>query len=251
MNEPDVRDFEGPEQFEAFRRAVARPDSAVARFEAAVAAVLDGDELTLRQLLSDDPELIRARSMRSHHATLLNYVGANGVERQETPANVVRVATDPARCRRRNRRWRGPLRRHDDAGPCRDERLSGIGRRAGGTAHVAVAARRAARYRGRERLHARTPTNRATTSAAVPVRRDHLVGIAAHDHFEHRARVVSAVVLDDEHLVRHRFAAERPDDSLDSGGDAPSSLCAGITADNVKGGTSLSTSRCCCRESRG
>jgi hypothetical protein len=92
-NEPDVRDFEGPEQFEAFRRAVAQPDSAVARFEAAVKAVIDGDEITLQRLLRDDPELVRARSMRAHHATLLNYVGANGVERQETPANIVRIAT--------------------------------------------------------------------------------------------------------------------------------------------------------------
>lgn len=62
-------------------------------FEAAATAVVDGDEATLRQLLRDEPELIRARSTYSHRATLLNYVGANGVERQETPANAVRIAT--------------------------------------------------------------------------------------------------------------------------------------------------------------
>jgi hypothetical protein len=90
---PDVREFEGPDQFEAFQRAVAQPGSAVARFEAAARAVVDGDEVTLQRLLRDDPELIRTRSMRAHHATLLNYVGANGVERQETPANIVRIAT--------------------------------------------------------------------------------------------------------------------------------------------------------------
>jgi hypothetical protein len=63
------------------------------QFEAAVTAVIDGDEIALRQLLRDNPELIRARSTREHHATLLNYVGANGVERQETPANAVSIAT--------------------------------------------------------------------------------------------------------------------------------------------------------------
>jgi hypothetical protein len=93
MHAPVVRDFEGPEQFEAFRRAVAQPDSKVARFEAAIKAVVDGDDVTLQRLLRDDPELVRERSMRGHHATLLNYVGANGVERQETPANAVRIAT--------------------------------------------------------------------------------------------------------------------------------------------------------------
>jgi Ankyrin repeats (many copies) len=93
MDQPDVRDFDGPEELEAFRRAVAQPESLVARFEAAVAAVIDGDEVTLRRLLNEHPELIRARSMRRHHATLLNYVGANGVERQQTPANAVRIAT--------------------------------------------------------------------------------------------------------------------------------------------------------------
>jgi ankyrin repeat protein len=48
----------------------------------------------LRSLLRDDPELVRARSARSHHATLLHYVAANGVEdsRQRTPANAVDVA---------------------------------------------------------------------------------------------------------------------------------------------------------------
>lgn len=92
-NAPDVGEFEGPEQFEAFQRAAAQPESAVARFEAAAKAVVDGDEAALQRLLRDDPGLIRARSMRTHHATLLNYVGANGVERQETPANAVRIAT--------------------------------------------------------------------------------------------------------------------------------------------------------------
>lgn len=45
-------------------------------------------------VLREHPELVRARSLRRHHATLLHYIGANGVEgyRQKTPANAVNVA---------------------------------------------------------------------------------------------------------------------------------------------------------------
>src|SRR5262249_11815806 len=48
----------------------------------------------LDQLLQDDPTLPRARSARSHHATLLHYLAANGVEdyRQRTPPNAVEIA---------------------------------------------------------------------------------------------------------------------------------------------------------------
>lgn len=62
-------------------------------FEAAVDAVVSGDLDTLRRLLT--PALVRGRSQREHHATLLHYVSANGVEnaRQRTPANAVEVAT--------------------------------------------------------------------------------------------------------------------------------------------------------------
>jgi hypothetical protein len=63
-------------------------------FESAADAVAGGDVATLRSLLAADPRLIRARSAREHHATLLHYVAANGVEdeRQRTPANAVEVA---------------------------------------------------------------------------------------------------------------------------------------------------------------
>lgn len=63
-------------------------------FERAVEAVISGDLDTLRALLRDDPSLVRARSQRPHHATLLHYVSANGVEdeRQKTPPNAVDVA---------------------------------------------------------------------------------------------------------------------------------------------------------------
>ena len=64
------------------------------RFEAAVEAVVSGDVATLRSLLREHPELIRAVSTRRHRATLLHYVAANGVEdgRQKTPQNAVDVA---------------------------------------------------------------------------------------------------------------------------------------------------------------
>jgi ankyrin repeat protein len=70
-------------------------DGEVRRFEDAVEAVVDGDVAALRAILRDHPELARARSTRMHHATLLHYVAANGVEggRQRTPPNAVAVAT--------------------------------------------------------------------------------------------------------------------------------------------------------------
>src|SRR5436190_1747092 len=57
-------------------------------------AVLAGDLATLNALLREHPDLIRAHSKRVHHATLLHYVAANGVEdfRQKTPPNAVAVA---------------------------------------------------------------------------------------------------------------------------------------------------------------
>ncbi len=51
-------------------------------FEAGVEAILHGDVATLERLLRENPELIRIRSPRKHGATLLQYLAANGVERQ-------------------------------------------------------------------------------------------------------------------------------------------------------------------------
>ena len=64
------------------------------QFESAVEAVISGDLATLKSLLGKDPELVRARSEREHHATLLHYVAANGVEgsRQKSPKNAAAVA---------------------------------------------------------------------------------------------------------------------------------------------------------------
>ena len=69
-------------------------DPLVRRFEKAVEAVVAGDVAALRRLLGEDPALVRARSTRRHHATLLHYIAANGVEgeRQRTPASAVEVA---------------------------------------------------------------------------------------------------------------------------------------------------------------
>lgn len=64
-------------------------------FEQAVEAVIHGDTDTLKQLLEQHPALAGARSTRDHHATLLHYVAANGVEaeRQIVPDNAVDIAT--------------------------------------------------------------------------------------------------------------------------------------------------------------
>jgi ankyrin repeat protein len=86
-------DFENWDQFAAFAEARRRAGSPVAQFEDAVDAIVRGDVDTLKRLLEQRPDLIRARSMRMHHSTLLHYVGANGVEgfRQRTPKNAAQV----------------------------------------------------------------------------------------------------------------------------------------------------------------
>ena len=76
-------------------QGAARRDNSVSKFELAVNAVVTGNVATLESLLLENPALVRARSTRPHHATLLHYVAANGVEddRQKTPKNAVEVAT--------------------------------------------------------------------------------------------------------------------------------------------------------------
>jgi hypothetical protein len=85
--------FESWADLALFTDAVSR-DGRVERFEAAVEAVVSGGVAALRSMLQENPGLASARSTRRHHATLLHYVGANGVEggRQKTPANAVEVA---------------------------------------------------------------------------------------------------------------------------------------------------------------
>jgi ankyrin repeat protein len=74
--------------------ALKREESPVSIFEAAADAIIAGDLTGLESLLRDQPQLIRTRSTRKHHATLLHYMSANGVEdfRQRTPPNAVKVA---------------------------------------------------------------------------------------------------------------------------------------------------------------
>ncbi|HEY5568023.1 MAG TPA: ankyrin repeat domain-containing protein [Gammaproteobacteria bacterium] len=81
-------------EFAAFAEALRDKSSPVARFEAAVDAIIAGDVAALERLLRDDPELIRARSKRKHRSMLLHYVGSNGVEswRQRTPKNIASIA---------------------------------------------------------------------------------------------------------------------------------------------------------------
>jgi hypothetical protein len=86
--------FDSWDRFAAFTDALRDHESPVAHFEAAVDAIVRGDVNTLERVLRLHPELITARSWRTHHSTLLLYVGSNGVEgyRQRTPKNAVRIA---------------------------------------------------------------------------------------------------------------------------------------------------------------
>ena len=70
--------------------ALAVPDSPTAVFETAADAIVDGALTRLDALLAGHPDLVHARSGRIHHATLLHYVAANGVEnyRQRTPPEI-------------------------------------------------------------------------------------------------------------------------------------------------------------------
>jgi len=69
-------------------------NSPISKFEEAVDAIVSGDLAGIRKLLSEAPDLVRARSTGEHHSTLLHYVSANGVEdfRQKTPPNIVEIA---------------------------------------------------------------------------------------------------------------------------------------------------------------
>jgi hypothetical protein len=73
---------------------LSRAGSPVSQFETAADAIITGDVATLKRLLRQNPDLIRQRSTREHHATLLHYVSANGVEgyRQKTPQNIDEIA---------------------------------------------------------------------------------------------------------------------------------------------------------------
>ena len=93
-------EFQDWPRLEEYVASVQQPGP-IAGFERAVEAVIDGDMATLKQLLAEDPELVRARSTRVNHfdpplhrSTLLHYLAANGVEgyRQRSPKNAAEVA---------------------------------------------------------------------------------------------------------------------------------------------------------------
>ena len=71
-----------------------RSDAGKSDFERAADAVVNGDLVRLNELLEKHPGLVREHSTRRHHATLLHYVAANGVEdfRQKTPPDAVEIA---------------------------------------------------------------------------------------------------------------------------------------------------------------
>src|SRR5439155_13794899 len=79
-------------KFATHLEALARTNSPVSHFEAAVDAVVSGNTAVLEKLLLEHPELVRMRSTREHRSTLLHYVSANGVEdfRQKTPKKLSR-----------------------------------------------------------------------------------------------------------------------------------------------------------------
>ena len=81
-------------KFAGHLQGLARAHSPVSQFESAVDAIIGGDITALEKLLRDNPGLVRMRSTRDHHSTLLHYVSANGVEdfRQKTPKNIVEIA---------------------------------------------------------------------------------------------------------------------------------------------------------------
>ncbi|WP_338870286.1 hypothetical protein WBJ53_22355 [Spirosoma sp. SC4-14] len=63
-------------------------------FESAIEAIIRGNITQLEALLFNNPALVQMRSMRIHKATLLHYLGANGIEnyRQKVPGNAVSIA---------------------------------------------------------------------------------------------------------------------------------------------------------------
>jgi hypothetical protein len=86
--------FESWPKFALHVQELTRLSSPISNFEAAADAIVAGDVAKLASLLTQHPDLVRARSTRAHQAALLHYVGANGVEdyRQKSPPNAVAVA---------------------------------------------------------------------------------------------------------------------------------------------------------------
>jgi ankyrin repeat protein len=86
--------FESWPRFVNFIEARRHAGSPISQFESAADAVVTGDVAALTKWIRENPLLVRERSAREHHATLLHYVAANGHEgfRQRTPKNAVEIA---------------------------------------------------------------------------------------------------------------------------------------------------------------
>jgi len=87
--------FESWPKFAKYVQELSQASSPFAKFERAVAAVVNGEVAILIEMLRQNPELVHARSPREHQASLLHYVSANGVEdyRQNSPKSAVEIAT--------------------------------------------------------------------------------------------------------------------------------------------------------------
>ena len=81
-------------KFSEHLEQLAQQNSSNSQFEAAAEAIISGDLPLLKRLVYQNPALVRERSTREHHATLLHYTSANGVEgyRQKTPQTIVGIA---------------------------------------------------------------------------------------------------------------------------------------------------------------
>ncbi|QRR00987.1 ankyrin repeat domain-containing protein [Dyadobacter sandarakinus] len=81
--------FEDWQHFDNHLHALGDPASVTSLFERGADAIVKGDTSTLRKVLAAAPRIVKARSGRAHHATLLHYITANGVEefRQLVPPN--------------------------------------------------------------------------------------------------------------------------------------------------------------------
>ena len=86
--------FESWPAFAGHIDALDEASSPISQFESAADAIVTGNQATVGRLIAQSPGLVRARSSRTHHATLLHYVAANGHEgfRQRTPSNAVEIA---------------------------------------------------------------------------------------------------------------------------------------------------------------
>jgi ankyrin repeat protein len=77
---------------EAWAEEASSSGSRVSSFEAGAVAILSGDTSGLHALVRLYPSLIRHRSMRRHHGTLLHYIAANGIEfRDHYPDNMPEI----------------------------------------------------------------------------------------------------------------------------------------------------------------